>query len=199
MIVGLTGGIATGKSTVSKLFGQMGAPIVDADLVARLVVEPDRPAWRDLAAYFGEEILLPDRTIDRAQLGALIFSDAEKRDKLNQIVHPQVRTEAERQIAHFIQEDPTRPVIYDVPLLIEAGYYQAVDKTIVVYVDHKTQLERLQKRNNLSKAEAQLRILAQMPIDEKLKYAHYIIDNRGTLADTELQVERVWKELTAAQ
>lgn len=199
MIVGLTGGIATGKSTVSKLFAQKGVPVVDADVVARLVVEPDRPAWRDLVAFFGEEILLPDRTLDRAKLGALIFSDAAKRDKLNEIVHPQVRMEAERQIAHFIEQDSTRPVIYDVPLLIEAGYYKLVDKIIVVYVDPKTQLKRLQKRNNLTEAEAELRINAQMPIDEKLTFADYIIDNRGTIAETEMQVEQVWKELGSSQ
>ncbi|MFC4769930.1 dephospho-CoA kinase [Effusibacillus consociatus] len=195
MIVGLTGGIATGKSTVSSMFRQLGAPIVDADVIARLVVEPDRPAWRDLVAHFGEGILLPDRSIDRVKLGSIVFSDVSQRDKLNRIVHPRVREESSRQIALHLEKDPKRPVIQDVPLLIETGLYKQMDKVILVYVDEETQLKRLMERNAMTEEEAIKRIRAQMPIEEKRRYADYLIDNRGTLEETRVQVERIWEEL----
>ncbi|WP_018132038.1 dephospho-CoA kinase [Effusibacillus pohliae] len=198
MIAGLTGGIATGKSTVSNMFRQLGAAIVDADRIARLVVEPDRPAWRDLVAHFGEGILLADRTIDRVRLGQIVFSDASQREVLNRIVHPRVREEADRQTADFLRENPRRPVIHDVPLLIETGLYRRMDKVIVVYVDEPTQMRRLMQRNCLSEEEAIRRIRAQMPIEQKKAYADYLIDNRGTLEETRSQVERVWEELKAA-
>lgn len=195
MIVGLTGGIATGKSTVSNMFRQLGAPIVDADAIARLVVEPDRPAWLDLVAYFGEGILLPDRTINRAKLGEIVFSDASKLDKLNQIVHPRVREESDKQIRRYLEEDMHRPVIQDVPLLIETGLYKRMDKVIVVYVDQAIQLLRLMERNQMTEQDARQRIQAQLPIEQKLEYADYVIDNRGSLQETEQQVVRIWEEL----
>lgn len=195
MIVGLTGGIATGKSTVSNMFRQLGAPVVDADVIARSAVEPDRPAWLDLVAYFGEEILLPDRTVNRLKLGEIVFSDALKRDKLNRIVHPRVREESEKQIRQYLEADPKRPVIQDVPLLIETGLHLKMDKVIVVYADESTQLRRLMERNDLSETEAMQRIRAQMPIEEKRAYADYIIDNRGSLEATQEQVSKIWEEL----
>lgn len=195
MIAGLTGGIATGKSTVSNMFRQLGAPIVDADVIARLVVEPDRPAWRDLVAHFGRGILLPDRRINRPKLAGIVFSDAAERDKLNRIVHPRVREEAARQTADFLREDPKRPVIQDVPLLIETGLYKQMDKVILVYVDQQTQLRRLIERDSLAEEEALKRIRAQMPIEEKRAYADYVIDNRGSLEETRSQVVRIWEEL----
>lgn len=195
MIVGLTGGIATGKSTVSNMFRQLGAPVVDADVIARWAVEPDRPAWLDLVAYFGEEILLPDRTVNRLKLGEIVFSDALKRDKLNRIVHPRVREESEKQIRQYLEADPKRPVIQDVPLLIETGLHLKMDKVIVVYADESTQLRRLMERNDLSETEAMQRIRAQMPIEEKRAYADYIIDNRGSLEATQGQVSKIWEEL----
>lgn len=195
MIVGLTGGIATGKSTVSNMFRQLGAPVVDADVIARSAVEPDRPAWLDLVAYFGEEILLPDRTVNRLKLGKIVFSDALKRDKLNRIVHPRVREESEKQIRQYLEADPKRPVIQDVPLLIETGLHLKMDKVILVYADEPTQLRRLMERNDLSETEAMQRIRAQMPIEEKRAYADYIIDNRGSLEATQEQVSKIWEEL----
>ncbi len=195
MVVGLTGGIATGKSTVSNMFRQLGAPIVDADRIARWAVEPDRPAWLDLVAYFGEEILLPDRTVNRVKLGEIVFSDALKRDKLNRIVHPRVREESEKQIRQYLEADPKRPVIQDVPLLIETGLHSKMDKVIVVYADEPTQLRRLMERNDLSEKEAMQRIRAQMPIEAKRVYADYIIDNRGSIEETREQVIQIWEEL----
>lgn len=195
MIIGLTGGIATGKSTVSKMFRELGAPIVDADRIARLVVEPDQPAWHDLVAHFGGEIVLPDRTINRPKLAGIVFSDASERDKLNSIVHPRVREESACQVAEYLREDPKRPVIQDVPLLIETGLYKQMDKVILVYADAATQLERLTERDQMSEEEARKRIAAQMPIEEKRSYADFLIDNRGTLDETRLQVVRIWEEL----
>ncbi|GAX89498.1 dephospho-CoA kinase [Effusibacillus lacus] len=195
MIVGLTGGIATGKSTVSQMFRELGAPIVDADVIARTVVEPGRPAWRDIVSHFGEDILLSDRTIDRPKLGGIVFSNAAERDKLNRIVHPRVRKEAGRQVAEYLRKDPNRPVIQDVPLLIETGLYRQMDKVILVYVDEQTQLHRLMERDGVSEKEAMKRIRAQMPIEDKKSYADYVIDNRGGLDQTRRQVMRIWEEL----
>lgn len=199
MIAGLTGGIATGKSTVSNMFRQLGAPVVDADVIARLVVEPDRPAWHDLVAFFGEEILLLDRTVNRPRLGEIVFSDAEKRDKLNHIIHPRVREESARQVAQYLAKDPSRPVLQDVPLLIETGLYKQMDKVIVVYADEYTQLKRLMARNSLSETEARLRINAQLSIEEKVAYADYVIDNRGHVEETREQVKQIWEELKSAR
>ncbi|BCJ88035.1 dephospho-CoA kinase [Effusibacillus dendaii] len=195
MIAGLTGGIASGKSTVSKMFRELGAPIVDADIIARLVVEPDRPAWQGIVEEFGTEILLSDRTIDRTKLGSIIFADASRRDKLNRIVHPRVREEAARQVEQFLREDPKRPILQDVPLLIETGLYKQMDKVIVVYVNEETQLQRLMQRDGSTKAEAMQRIRAQMPIEEKKKFADFLIDNSGSLEGTRQQVEQIWEEL----
>lgn len=195
MIVGLTGSIATGKSTVSKMFTELGAVIVDADKIVRHVQTPQQPAWRDIVEAFGEEILLPTGELDRAKLGSIVFNNEEKRKRLNEIVHPRVREERDRLTESALAENPDAIVIWDIPLLIETGIYKEVEKTIVVYVDPQTQLQRLLERDELTEEAAKSRIAAQMSIDEKKQYADFLIDNRGTVEDTRRQVEQIWQVL----
>lgn len=197
MVVGLTGGIATGKSTVSRMFQSLGAPIVDSDVIARWVVEPQRPAWRDIVSIFGTSVLSTDGTINRTVLGELIFSSQERRQQLNQIVHPRIREEAERQIQRYLQEDPQRPVIQDVPLLIETGLYKSMDAVILVYVDVEVQRRRLLQRDGWTEEQADQRIASQIPIEDKKQFATYLIDNQGSMQDTKVQVQAVWDELCA--
>ncbi|HEU4962302.1 MAG TPA: dephospho-CoA kinase [Bacilli bacterium] len=196
MIVGLTGSIATGKSTVSKILSDLGAVIVDADKIVRHVQAKGEAAWRDIVTAFGEEILLKSGELDRAKLGSIVFSDTAKREQLNTIVHPRVREERDRQTEAALSANPRQVVVWDIPLLIETGIYKDVDKTIVVYVDQETQLRRLLERDKLALEQAQKRIAAQMPVEEKKTYADYLIDNRGTLEETREQVRRAYVELT---
>ncbi|GIM47127.1 dephospho-CoA kinase [Collibacillus ludicampi] len=198
MVIGLTGGIASGKSTVSNMLRDLGGFIVDADLIARKVVEPDQLAWREIVEHFGEQILLEDRSINRTLLGSIVFQNAREREVLNRIVHPRVREEMIRQTEEIRERKPRGIVIWDVPLLIEGGLYQWVEKIIVVYVDPATQLRRLMKRDSLSETEAKRRIAAQMPLAEKVKFADFLIHNEGTLEDTRKQVNRIWNEIKAS-
>ncbi|KEO82055.1 dephospho-CoA kinase [Tumebacillus flagellatus] len=195
MIAGLTGSIATGKSTVSALFEALGAVIIDADKIVRQVQQPGQRAYEDIVEAFGEEILLPDGALDRAKLGALVFGNDANRQKLNGIVHPRVREERDRQTQEALKQNPRAVIIWDIPLLIETGMHNQVDKVIVVYVDAETQFSRLLSRDELSEEAAKQRIASQMPIEEKKQYADYLIDNRGTLAETEEQVRKIWEEL----
>lgn len=198
IIVGLTGGIASGKSTVAGMLAAKGALVLDADRIAREVVEPGRPAWQEIVAWLGEEYLAPDRSLDRRRIGDLVFRDAGARSRLNSIVHPRV---GEELLARAAQAGRDRPgagmLVYDVPLLIEAGMHRLVDVVLLVYVPRETQLERLRARDGLSREEAEARVAAQMPLDAKRSYAHHVIDNSGTVAETALQVNRAWEKLTA--
>ena len=193
MIVGLTGSIATGKSTVSAMLSDLGGVIIDADKIVRQVQRPGEPAWREIVEFFGEEILLPNQELDRAKLGSLVFGNENNRKRLNSIVHPRVRDERDRQTAAAVQANPQAVVIWDIPLLIETGIYKEVDKVVVVYVDPDTQLQRLLARDELSPEEAKSRIAAQMSIEEKKEYADYLIDNRGSREETQAQVLAVWE------
>lgn len=198
MIIGLTGGIASGKSTVSKMLQRLGAKVIDADVIARQVVEPGQPAWREIAEHFGAQILLPDRQIDRHRLAEIVFRDERERKTLNHIVHPRVREEMERQTQEWTTDHPGAIVIWDVPLLIEGGMYRRVDKIIVVTVDEQTQLRRLMDRNGYGEAEAKRRMAAQMPLAEKAAYADFIINNSGSLKETCKQVKQIWKEIASS-
>lgn len=196
MIVGLTGSIATGKSTVSKMFAERGAIIVDADKIVRQVQAPQQAAWLDIVKEFGEEILLPNGELDRAKLGSIVFNNEEKRKRLNEIVHPRVREERDHLTQSALASNPDAIVIWDIPLLIETGIYKEVEKTIVVYVDPETQLRRLLERDELTEEAARSRIAAQMSIEDKKSYADYVIDNQGTIEETAAQVEAIWQQLT---
>jgi dephospho-CoA kinase len=179
ILVGLTGGVATGKSTVAKMFKQCGAIVIDADKLAREVVEPGKPAWHAIVNTFGSQVVRPDRSLDRHVLGAMVFRNRSKLRRLERIIHPRVAREQQRLVRRIAKRKPRAVVIYEVPLLFEAGVDKRVDKIIVVTADRETQLARLKKRNGLSRAEALRRISSQMPLAKKTQQADHLLN--GTL------------------
>jgi dephospho-CoA kinase len=189
IVIGLTGGIASGKSTVSDLFREYNIPVVDADVVAREVVEPGEPALAAIVKGFGENILLPDGTLDRPKLGSIIFRDEKKREQLNNIVHPVVR---ERMTAERDRLKKTYPaVVLDIPLLFEGKQLQLVDKIVVVHVNSTVQLERLMQRNELTEQAALDRINSQLSLEQKASKADAVINNNGTREETREQLEQL--------
>jgi dephospho-CoA kinase len=191
-VIGLTGGIASGKSSVAGMLEKLGAVIIDADLLAREVVAPGEPAYRDIVSAFGAGILNPDRTINRRALGGLVFADPEARRRLESITHPAIGRKAEERIAE-LRQSGLPAIFYMAPLLIEAGVTSRVDELWVVYVDRETQLQRLMARDGSSREEALGRIAAQMPIEEKKKFGSVVIDNSGTPEETARQVKDIWE------
>ncbi|WP_285847104.1 MULTISPECIES: dephospho-CoA kinase [Bacillales] len=196
MIIGLTGSIATGKSTVSRMLKQKGYPIVDADEISRLVVEPGSPALDQIAQTFGGDVLLPDGALNREKLGNLIFNDEEKRKMLNEIVHPAVRKEMIRQKEEWIDKG-ANTVIMDIPLLFESKLQSYVDKIVVVSATPSIQRERLIARNGYSTEEADARINSQLPIAKKELGANAVINNNGTMEETENQLDAILIEWQA--
>lgn len=196
-VIGLTGGIASGKSAVSSILRQLGAEVIDADVVARQVVAPGEPAWQRIIQAFGPEILKDDGNINRPLLGQIIFNDPVKRKILNEITHPEIiksiAAEAEKYRA---QNKKGQVVVIDAPLLLEVGLHKLVDEVWVIYVSPETQIERLMKRNNFTREQALARINSQMPLEEKLRFADRIINNDGSLANTRKQIEQLMKSLT---
>jgi dephospho-CoA kinase len=190
LVVGLTGGIASGKSTVSNMFIEKGITVIDADVESRLAVQQGEPAYREIVSSFGQEIVLPDGEIDRQKLGSIIFHDEEKRQLLNQIVHPEVRRRINEK-KEAAMRNGERIVILDIPLLFESNLINLVDRTLLVYVDRSIQLTRLMERNNLSKDEAISRISSQMPLSDKVKLADEIINNNGSIVDTKRQLDEI--------
>ncbi|GEK35374.1 dephospho-CoA kinase [Kurthia sibirica] len=193
MIIGLTGSIASGKSTVAKIIEELGFPVVDADVVARIVVEPNQPALREIAAEFGEDIIRKDGSMDRQKVGEIIFNDAEKRQKLNNIIHPAIRKEMAKQRDKWLSSG-FNTVFMDIPLLFESAQGRTVDKILVVSVSPEIQLQRLMARNNLDASQAQARISSQLPLSEKEKGADAVIFNDGTVEETRRQLEKILKE-----
>ncbi|MCL6580370.1 MAG: dephospho-CoA kinase [Firmicutes bacterium] len=197
-VIGLTGGIASGKSTVSRALRELGAPVIDADLVAKEIVRPGTPAWRELVATFGEDILLPDGSIDRRRLGDRVFGDPAAVRRLNEITHPRIVAAIKdrlRALAAGEQGEPPPGVVIDAPLLIEAGMVDMVDEVWVVVVDAETQMRRLIARDHFDEKQARHRIEAQMPLEQKLAYADEVIDNRGPVGETKAQVRRLWERV----
>jgi len=193
--VGLTGGIASGKSTVSAIFASLGAKVLDADEVAREMLLPGQPAWTRLRQAFGQEFFNPDGTVKRKQLRKLVFADPEKRSQLNAIVHPEVMKEINRRSEILSSSVQTGVLLVDVPLLLEVGVANRFDKVVVVYVSESVQINRLQQRDGISEEEAKQVLNVQMALSKKVEQADYVIDNGGTLEETRSQVEKVWEEL----
>lgn len=187
LVIGLTGGIASGKSTVSAMFTEMGITVIDADVEARLAVGIGEKAYNDIVSHFGPSILEENGAINRQVLGSIIFNDEGQRKVLNTIVHPAVRERMaqKRDVAEAADE---KAIVMDIPLLFESDLTNLVDKIILVYVDEKTQLERLMKRNGFSESEASSRIKSQMPLKEKVKMADAVIDNSGSIEYTKKQL-----------
>jgi dephospho-CoA kinase len=193
--VGLTGGIGSGKSTVSEAFARLGAKVLDADEVAREVVLPGKPAWTKLRHTFGSEFFHPDGRLNRNKLRRLVFADPEQRSRLNAIVHPEVMREIDSRFEQLTSSAEHAVVLVDIPLLIEVGVAHRFDKVVVVYANESVQIKRLRQRDGLSREEARQALSVQIDLREKAKKADFVIDNSGTPGETQAQVEKVWQSL----
>ncbi len=191
----MTGGIASGKSTVSRALRELGAIVIDADEVAHSIVEPGKPAWEDIVALFGMEILHEDQTINRDKLGSIVFDDPERLLELNQITHPRVMEQFKHMLQTIKFEKPDAVVFIEVPLLYETHMERICDEVWVIWVDEETQIERLMKRDNLGREDAIKRIDAQMNLDEKARRADIVIDNRQTMEETIETATKYYKSI----
>lgn len=190
MIIGLTGSIASGKSTVAKMIQSYNLPIVDADLVARQVVEPGTPTLQKIAEAFGKEVIAEDGSMDRAKVGSIIFHNEDKRKMLNSIIHPAIREEMLRQRDELMSYGE-KNIFMDIPLLFESKLEHFVEKILVVSVNEDVQLQRLMERNGFTEEEAKARIATQIPVKEKEQLADAVIHNNGTLEDTAVQLQTI--------
>ena len=190
LVVGLTGSIATGKSTISKMFSEADVPVIDADAIAREVVEPGEVAYEKIVQHFGEEVVSEGGTLNRKRLGSIVFNDESERKALNEIIHPEIRKEMLSRRDQYIREEQPL-IIMDIPLLFESGLFDYVDQVLVVYIPEKLQVERLMKRDKSSKEDAQARIDAQISIEEKKDKADAVIDNSGTIEESRRQLMEI--------
>lgn len=195
IIAGLTGGIATGKSTVSSFLREAGAVIIDADILAKEAVLKNSPAWHEIVKVFGKEVLLPDGEINRTYLGDIIFKDHKKKEILNKIVHPYVSKKMFEMVEGTRQTFPDSVVILDIPLLIEAGMHKRLGEVILVYTPESIQIKRLVERDSISETDAMYKIRSQMPIEEKKQHATIVIDNSGSLEATRQKAIEVFNYL----
>ncbi|HOT44060.1 MAG TPA: dephospho-CoA kinase [Spirochaetota bacterium] len=194
----LTGAIGTGKSAVASMLAEMGAHIIDTDLIAREVVEPGQPALRDIEDYFGKDVIHADGTLNREKVREQIIRDPEKRNKLNSFTHPRINRIVMERIGKFNGMNDGMPIIIDVPLLYESGWDRFFPDAILVYVPVALQVERLMARDRLDRHTAELTIAAQMSIEDKKGRARFIVDNSGTLEETRRQVAALFEKLRAA-
>jgi dephospho-CoA kinase len=197
LLVGLTGGIASGKSTVSQQLAELGCHVIDADVLAREVVAPGEPALRAVVEAFGPEVLRPDGSLDRARLGAVVFADPARRRELEAITHPAIQARRQAALAALTARGYDGLVVQDAALLIEVGGAAHVDRLVVVYVEPAVQRERLMRRDGLDREEAERRLASQMPLAEKARQAHYVIDNSDSPVETAAQVRAVHAALWA--
>jgi len=193
MNIGLTGGIASGKSTVAAMLSQRGAIVIDADQIARDVVVPGGQALEQITAHFGTTILQSDGTLNRKKLGGIVFNDPNKRKALEAIIHPLIRQALWEQMRETELLHPAKLVVVDVPLLYESQLQANFQQVVVVYVPEEVQLERLMARDQLSLTEAKKRLESQLPIEFKKSVADEVIDNSGSLANTTRQVDMFWQ------
>jgi dephospho-CoA kinase len=197
LLVGLTGGIASGKSAVSRQLVELGCRLVDADLLAREVVEPGAPAWQAVVDAFGPDVVGADGRLDRKRLGAVVFGDPARRKTLEAITHPAISARRHAILAAWAAEGFDGVVVLDIPLLVEIGAAAGVDRVILVYVEPSVQLERLVRRDGFDPAEAARRVASQMPLADKVRHAHYVVDNSGSPDETAAQVRAVHAALVA--
>jgi dephospho-CoA kinase len=195
LIVGLTGGVASGKTTVSKILSEEGAYLIDADLIARELVQPHTPTWSELIRVFGKKILYRDESIHRKKLAAIVFSDPQERNLLNQIILPRIKEEMERRVKEIGQKDPGAIVVIDAALLVELGDHREMDKVIVVTSTERQQIERLKEREGASEEEVRKILSSQMALEEKLKVADFVIRNEGSLEEMRRMAKEVFQEL----
>ncbi|MDI6601132.1 MAG: dephospho-CoA kinase [Thermoanaerobacteraceae bacterium] len=194
-VIGLTGGIASGKSTVSNILKGLGAYIIDADEISREIIKKGSEAWKEIVDYFGSDILLPNGEIDRKKLGNIVFADKEKLDKLNAITHPRIIKRITEIIEKEKKKGKEKAVVLDAAILVEMGLQSMVDEIWVVSVDKDMQIKRLIERDKLSYENAINRIRVQMPLSEKVKYADYVIDNSKDIGYIRNQVSKLWERV----
>ncbi len=198
IIVGLTGGIASGKSTISKMFKEKEVPVIDTDGIARNLLDNDESIYNAIVETFGEAVLTTDKKINRNKVAQIIFSDADKRQALNDIVHPKVKDIALREVSHY-KEDDHKIIVVDVPLLFEASFDKVCDVTVVVYARKKDQVSRLVSREGIDEAYAKQKVNAQMPMAKKKSLADYVIDNSKSILETKKSFERVFEAINSIE
>ena len=199
LMLGVTGGIASGKTAVANMLEELGAYIIDFDVIARIVVEPGKPALKDIVDYFGAQVLMEDGNMDRKKVSDVVFRDIEKRKKLEGFIHPRMGEEIMKQINEITKDDPNAVIQMVVPLMIELNLQHQYHKLLLAYIPEEQQIERLVKRDGISKESAALMLKSQLPIDEKVGYADLVINNEGSLEDTRKQVKDLWTSLKDIQ
>ncbi len=199
LLLGITGGIASGKSTVTRMLQSLGAPLIDFDVLSRLVVEPEKPAWKDIVEFFGKDILLPDQSLDRKKLSDIVFRHPKKRKRLEGFTHPRILELFVRRIKEIVGSTPGVIIQVDIPLMIESGLYHMFHRIVLVYASRELQIERMIRRDGISKEKALQILNAQMPLDDKINYVDFVIRNDGPLESARTQVEDVWKTLKQIQ
>jgi dephospho-CoA kinase len=199
LLLGVTGGIASGKTVVAKMLEELGAPLIDFDVLARQVVEPGKPAFTQIVDYFGKEVLQGDGTLDRKRLSRIVFRDTEKRNQLEGFTHPPIYEAFLKGVKAITEKDPEAIIQAVVPLLIEKNLQSIFDKVLVVYVPEGQQIERLVERDGISREEAAHMLKTQLPIEEKLAYADFVVNNEGPMEETRKQAKDVWLELKRLQ
>jgi dephospho-CoA kinase len=197
-VIGLTGGIGAGKSTVSQMLKELGAAVIDADQVGHQIYLPDMPAWRELVATFGESVLNPDRTINRQALGKIVFADPEALRTLNRIVHPKMFTRMAELIAELQAQGGVKAIVIEAAVLIEANWQPLADQVWLVIASEPVVLERLVKQRHLDPEQVRSRIAAQLANEERLKHAHVVIRNDGSLDEVRASVQQAWERLVGA-
>ena len=195
LLAGLTGGMGSGKTTVGKLFEGLGAYVQDADEICRSLVEPGKPAWREIIDLLGKGIVKDDQTLDRRKIADIVFKDPEKKKALEAILHPRVIEEEQAVYKDILKNDPEALVIIDAALLIESENYRKVDKVIVIACDEEIQLDRIMTKNMFSREDALRRLQQQMPLKEKIKFADYVLENNSGLSELKGKVESLFHEL----
>jgi dephospho-CoA kinase len=197
-VLGLTGNIASGKSLVASMFEELGARVIDVDDIARMIVEPNQPTWNEIVGEFGDAILNPDKTVNRKKLGDIIFNDKEKREILNNITHPRIIAIVRDKVEQYRNQNVELTIIEAALIVEKGGLKDLIEKLIVVTSDTSSQVERIADRDGFSREEAMSRINSQMPPEEKVRFADYVIDNSGSRYETNVQVQKIWEELTGA-
>lgn len=198
-LLGVTGGIASGKTTVVRMLEELGAPVIDFDVLAREVVAPGKPALKDIVSYFGEQVLREDKTLDRKKLSDIVFQDKEKRRRLEGFTHPRINEEFIRQVKEIASKNPNAIIQVDIPLLVELNLQHHFYRLLVVYVPREVQIKRLIKRDGITREQAENILRAQLSIDDKVGYADFVIHNEGSLEETKRQVDEVWEKIREEQ
>lgn len=194
LLIGLTGGMGSGKSTVAEIFRQLGGHVIDADEICRELVEPNQPAWKEIVQEFGEGILQPDRSLNRAKMADIVFADPKKKDALETILHPRVFAAEQAKYEEICAKEPDALVFLDAALLIESGNYRKVDKVLVVDCDRETRIQRILAKGIWNREDIERRMDNQMPLEEKLKHADFVVRNDSDLAHLKEQVTALFKQ-----